>query len=173
MRLNKKLAALGGAVVLVAGGATVAMADIPDSTTGEITACRTTTGGQVRIIDKENSESCHSYETEMSWPSEAGSVFTPKQYLTVNPGKLAEFGGVTGNKNYECPTGEKLISATSGQRVGSTTNYPGVGTNGNNFTESVPPIAYIKDANDVLIGATFQNIETTGYAQHVMLTCTP
>lgn len=56
-----------GAVILSVIGLGVSSAAIPDSTTGVITACRSSIG-QLKVIDKQAGASCSVYgETEMSW----------------------------------------------------------------------------------------------------------
>lgn len=151
MKINKKLAAIGGAVALLAGGATVATAAIPDSTSGEVTACYTTTGGQVRLIDKENGASCHSYETEVAWPSEAPE-FAPKVHITNYQGSS---GGSATLQETECPAGEKLISGISVEksrfaRPHDDTNWhsdPDI----NGGTTSGPE-TYVVDGSNTVIG---------------------
>jgi len=80
VKIARKFAIAGGVTALVTGAAFagVAVADIPNSRAGEITGCYTTSGGQVRVIDKESSAACHSYETEFSWPSDVTDPFEGK-----------------------------------------------------------------------------------------------
>lgn len=62
-----------GAAILSVIGLGVSSAAIPDSTTGVITACRSSIG-QLRVIDKQAGASCYIYgETEMSW-NQSGPV---------------------------------------------------------------------------------------------------
>jgi hypothetical protein len=98
VKIAHKFAVAGGVAALIAGAGMggLALADIPDSTTSEITGCYTTGGGgQVRVIDKEDSASCHSYETEFSWPSESA----PK-VVTVSVSRTGDV-----DENIACPSG--------------------------------------------------------------------
>lgn len=105
MKISKKLAAIGAGLALAIGGTTYAVAAIPDSTSGEITGCYSNGSGQVRIIDKQASASCHSYETEVSWPSSTTAGITGYQRvtdtLTLSPNERDDI-------TVTCPTGKKV-----------------------------------------------------------------
>lgn len=70
---NRRVVIAGGALVL--GGASAAWAAIPDGDDGEFHACvksaASSSGHDVRIIDKQDSETCPSGWTEKVW-SQAG-----------------------------------------------------------------------------------------------------
>lgn len=112
VRLSRKAGAVVGTVALLASGIGVAYAAIPDSTTGEITGCRVTgDAGNVRIIDKEAGKSCHAYETEVSWPSEA----TEQPHVLIDQHKKAMPGGGNGgfvSDAYACPEGYAAVSVS-------------------------------------------------------------
>ncbi len=59
----------------VVGGLTtnLAQADVPDAN-GLITACYRTNGGDLNIIDTENSETCSNKETQLSWYQDSGVI---------------------------------------------------------------------------------------------------
>lgn len=126
------------------------------------------------MIDKEGSESCHSYETEFSFPSESAPAYEPK--LTTQDWAAGTSGTWT-NRTLDCPTGQKLVHAQAGYRspFDATSKWPGAGTVG--FTAAyqgsndVAVYDYRVDGSGVLTGAIFrqdngQNIQAT-------VVCTP
>lgn len=62
-----KLKMLAGVAVLALIGAGVASAAIPDSSTGVITGCYQTSGGTLRVINKQGGAACYAWETELPW----------------------------------------------------------------------------------------------------------
>lgn len=53
--------------LLLVFGATIAWAEIPDSTTGAIYGCYHNTTGALRVIDAEAGETCNSNESPLDW----------------------------------------------------------------------------------------------------------
>ena len=96
-----------------------ALADIPDSSNGTITACRVSgDAGDTRIIDKQNGESCHAYEDEVSWTSTKGVTGYEIQTNAVsipatNPNNRAT---VTAT----CTTGKKVVGGGEFETDGGT-----------------------------------------------------
>lgn len=173
MKLNKT-AVVGSVTALLVGLGlgSVALADIPDSGSGEITACRVSgEAGNVRIIDKEDDESCHPYEEEISWFS-GSSEFAPKLYTDHKERKLAEFGGTTILRTYTCPAGEKLVNFSAGNRApdSSTSQYPG-GLH-NTFIDSNVPIFEYVENNGIVTGAKVNHSEVQ-FGLHVAYICSP
>lgn len=110
-----------GAAILSVIGLGVSSAAIPDSTTGVITACRSSIG-QLKVIDKQAGASCSVYgETEMSWNQTGPAGAT-------GPQGPAGVSGITGYQLVEnrqtvfiqgpfepiarCLNGKKILSAT-------------------------------------------------------------
>lgn len=146
------------------------LADIPDSSTGEITACRASgDAGNTRIIDKEGGKNCHAYEDEISWPSEQ-YAFEPK--ATV--GSFSSVGTAT-VREVNCPTGHKFIEGRAGDRVADPNagEYPGYYRNGNtaNVGSTYPIYQYITDGSDVITGFKFK--QAPGYSVQTLIICTP
>lgn len=136
MQFTKKriftfVAALGlGASI----GTGAALAAIPDSGTGVLTACRITgDAGNVRIIDKQGGASCHSYETELSWDT------TPpvpgREIVTDTFSAVTSNNGISGG-SVNCPSGKKPLGGgysvptgswgggTSGSNIAAWSSYP-------------------------------------------------
>lgn len=106
MKIIKPRILLASAALMVAGvGTGVAVAAIPDSSTGVLTACRVTgDAGNVRIIDKQGGASCHSYETELSWDTTPG---LPGRQIVSNTGNVS--WGSKGTVNATCPAGKVAV----------------------------------------------------------------
>src|SRR5215472_11248383 len=67
---QRRIAALLGApvvIAVVAGGAGLALASIPDSNTGVITGCYQMVGGQLRVIDAQAGAKCGPAEKKLTW----------------------------------------------------------------------------------------------------------
>jgi len=67
---QRRIAALLGVpvvIAVVAGGAGLALASIPDSNTGVITGCYQMEGGQLRVIDAQAGAKCLSSEKKLTW----------------------------------------------------------------------------------------------------------
>lgn len=99
-----------GAVILSVIGLGVSSAAIPDSTTGVITACRSSIG-QLKVIDKQAGASCSVYgETEMSWnhtgPAGATGATGPQ-----GPAGVAGSSGITGYEIVYQATSNTIIPA--------------------------------------------------------------
>lgn len=62
-----KLKMLAGVAALALIGAGVASAAIPNSSTGVITGCYQTSGGTLRVINKQGGAACYAWETELPW----------------------------------------------------------------------------------------------------------
>jgi hypothetical protein len=58
---------VGGAALVLGIGGGVAIADIPSSDNGTITACMTKPGGTIRLIDAEVGATCKKGETKVEW----------------------------------------------------------------------------------------------------------
>jgi hypothetical protein len=58
---------VGGAILALGLGGGVAIADIPSTTDGTITACMTKPGGTIRLIDAEAGATCKKGETKVEW----------------------------------------------------------------------------------------------------------
>jgi hypothetical protein len=67
MKVSVGSLVLGLVVGVVASGAMVAVAAVPDSTTGSITACYAKKGGAVRVINAENGAKCRKDERRLAW----------------------------------------------------------------------------------------------------------
>ena len=65
MRIHRRTLAAGVAVVAL-GAAGLALASIPSSTTGVISACYTR-GGEFRVIDAQAGQACRRFENALSW----------------------------------------------------------------------------------------------------------
>lgn len=129
-----------GAAILSVIGLGVSSAAIPDSTTGVITACRSSIG-QLRVIDKQAGASCTVYgETEMHWNQTGPAGATGPQ----GPAGVAGSAGVSGYEVVEleleaglyggmsdqyqvlCPTGKKALGG--GYWVGQAGTNPATQT---------------------------------------------
>src|SRR5215467_13826507 len=67
---QRRIAALLGVpvvIAVVAGGAGLALASIPDSNTGVITGCYQMVGGQLRVIDAQAGAKCGTSEKKLTW----------------------------------------------------------------------------------------------------------
>lgn len=125
MKLTKRVSLIGASAVLVLGaglGTGLAVAAIPNSSTGELTACRVTgDAGNVRIIDKQGGASCHSYETELSWDTTPGIT----GYETVSEDvTIGTSGGRNASSTPDCPSGKKPVSGGFYIRDNPTNNNP-------------------------------------------------
>ena len=172
MRKNTKFIVAGAAALVIGAGlTTAAVADIPDSTDGTITACRVSgDAGNVRIIDKEEGKTCHSYEDEVSW--KAGYVFTPKTYLLTELSTGSQDDLVT--DPFNCPAGQKLVSYFNIEKSRFTrphddTNW--VNDDGATINTNAP-LTIEKDANGVVTGVSFRR-SASGVDNLVVLTCSP
>ena len=67
MRLSWGSIIVGLVAGAVGSGAVVAVAAIPDSATGKITACYATRGGDVRVINAERGVTCKNGERKVAW----------------------------------------------------------------------------------------------------------
>ena len=108
MKIRKSVVAVVGVAALAGlGGAGIAMASIPDSSTGVLTACRVTgDAGNVRIIDKQGGASCHSYETEISWDTTPG---ISGHEIVNNTVTIPVSGNRRANVTATCPSGKKVV----------------------------------------------------------------
>lgn len=89
-----------GVAILSVIGLGISSAAIPDSTTGVITACRSSIG-QLRVIDKQAGASCTVYgETEMSW-NQAGPAGATGATGATGPQGATGATGATGMSGYE------------------------------------------------------------------------
>ncbi|MCA1840210.1 MAG: hypothetical protein LC723_07765 [Actinobacteria bacterium] len=161
------LATIGMVGLVLAG---YASADIPDSTDGSITACRVSgDAGNTRIIDKENGESCHSYEDEVTWPGTSYN-FEPK--ITVGSFPANTTGII---RNVDCPAGQKLIEARAGERVydPNSSEYQGYYRSGGSIDigAGLPIYAYNTNGSGVLTGVQFK--QSTYSAIQTVIVCTP
>jgi hypothetical protein len=111
---RRTLAVTGGAAVLLAVGAGIAIASIPDAS-GAIHACYKTAHGQARIV--ESAADCRSSETAIEWnqrgvagppgpPGMPGSTISYtngySEHVTVPPGSFRFANAI-------CPTGTLLV----------------------------------------------------------------
>jgi hypothetical protein len=67
---QRRIAALLGVpvvIAVVAGGTGLALASIPDSSTGVITGCYQMVGGQLRVINAQAGAKCLSSEKKLTW----------------------------------------------------------------------------------------------------------
>lgn len=67
MKMSMSSVVIGLVAGVVASGAVVAVAAVPDSTTGRITACYAKKGGAVRVINAENGARCRKDERTVAW----------------------------------------------------------------------------------------------------------
>jgi hypothetical protein len=111
---NRALIVIGAALALGIGGG-IAIADIPSSTDGTITACMVKPGGTIRLIDAEAGATCKKGEAKVEWNAEG----QPGQdgvsgYESVERETIVQFDGPQGGVVVQgaCPTG-KAVMATS------------------------------------------------------------
>jgi hypothetical protein len=62
-----KFLAAGLAAGVILSGMVTAIAAIPDSTTGKITACYAKVDGTVRVINAQNGQNCRKSERKLVW----------------------------------------------------------------------------------------------------------
>lgn len=67
MKVSVSSMIVGLVAGVVASGAVVAVAAVPDSTTGSITACYAKKGGAVRVINAEDGARCRKDERKLAW----------------------------------------------------------------------------------------------------------
>jgi hypothetical protein len=114
---TRALIVVGAALALGLGGG-IAIADIPSSGDGTITACMLTSSGTIRLIDAEAGTTCKKGEQKVEWnqqgvPGEDGEDGTDALlapiYRTTNVQQLQDDPDV---KDYEtqCDTGDIVLT---------------------------------------------------------------
>ena len=109
---NRALIVIGAALALGIGGG-VAVAQIPSSTDGTITACMTTPAGTIRLIDAQAGATCKKSEKKVTW-SEAGQPGTDgvsgyEMVSSTSPNATVPPGGGGGYQmiwSVACPEGK-------------------------------------------------------------------
>ena len=101
-------AALGLSVGLAMGVGAFAVAAIPDSSTGLITACLKTRDGTIRVIDYQAGRRCITGETLLTWNQKGVAGAVGATGLTGAPGPKGDVGpqGPTGPQGATGPQGE-------------------------------------------------------------------
>lgn len=117
-QMIKKLLAISGVLAVIGTG--VAYAAIPDSTTGVITACRSSIG-QLKVIDKQAGASCSIYgETEMFW-NQSGPAGATGATGATGPQGSPGVAGPAGPTGAAGVSGFEYRPAAASQQVISTT----------------------------------------------------
>jgi hypothetical protein len=101
----------GLAAGAILAGSVTAMAAIPDSTTGKITACYAKDGGSVRVINAQNGQKCTRGETTLAWNQRGrrgATGATGPQGQTGAQGGIGATGpqGATGAAGQQGPQGD-------------------------------------------------------------------
>lgn len=74
-RLGKRHLVAGAiAVAALAAAPAIATASIPNSGTGMINACYTTSGGALRVVDAQAGQTCRTSEQSLSWPASGAAA---------------------------------------------------------------------------------------------------
>lgn len=127
----KFIAGLVTALLIVMSAAMIAQADIPDSTTGDITACLNADHA-MRVIDAEASATCETGETEISWSSGGITVIndydSSDQSINATPATVASIS---------VPAGTWLIQAKAWILQG-TSSYGGCYVSGVDRSDETP-----------------------------------
>jgi hypothetical protein len=114
---SRALIVIGAALALGIGGG-IAIADIPSSGDGTITACMLTSSGTIRLINAEAGATCKKGEQEVEWnqqgvpgvPGEDGTdALLAPIYRTTNEQQIQNDPDV---KDYEtqCDTGDRVLT---------------------------------------------------------------
>lgn len=166
---TKAGAAIGMAVGLALGAGALAVAAIPDSTTGVISACMKTKDGTIRVIDYQAGRRCITGETLITWNQKgatgaagpAGAQGTPGQPGSQGtqgvPGPAGPQGepGIPGAKGDTGPQGP--IGGTGPQGAPGDVGPQGpqgpAGSDGAPGAAGAPGGFYLKDANGTSLGA--------------------
>ena len=156
-RRSRFLAALLG-VVAIAGGGSIAWADIPDS--GVINGCYKTASGGLRVIDKSAGGACNSSETSLTWNQTGATGAIGPAGATGPPGPTGPTGPSNAYTNY--PGGDHMIAVGDTQTIASVTLPVGQYTLSGTLEVDAPNSLTALDCNFVSVGTVHgQTIRVT------------
>jgi collagen triple helix repeat protein len=153
MKSTAKIALAAVPLLLIGSG--VAYAAIPDSDDGEIHGCRQPVTGNLRVVDAEAGDSCHSSETELVW----------NQTGPQGPAGPAGPQGPQGETGATGPQGEAGATGPQGPAGPLASTYvktvTGTGVSGQDFSADC-------NGGDKLLSAASRRDETFSNEQYAI-----